>query len=214
MKNILITIGALLVLTLGVSAYFYTSSGAGVKSVVSYEVRQGGTVTATKIRTQNKNWNFSEETTHLNTAPEPNRIQYHVCVVDSGMFKVDHAAGSLSYMSKCQESYKSQAAAEASPYYSHTTTMLGYTVVVTSRPGLTAYFAPALQTYLKFDLGDGMVVEAVNVNTTTVPTVVLPAYSIVSYDDYKEDLAAQLEAEAITQAEYNALYAEIPAQFQ
>jgi len=212
--KILISTIALLVLAFGVSAYIYTSPGAGVKSVISYEVRQGTTVTSTKIRTQNKNWNFSEETTYLNTPPVPNRVQHHVCIIGTGVFSVDHAAGSLKYMSKCTENYRSQATMEASPFYSHTTTLMGYTVVVTVNDGVTSYFAPALQTFLKHDMGEGFVIEAVNIDTTTVPTVVLPSYDVVSYDDYKEDLAIMLEAEEITQAEYDTLYAEIPSQFQ
>lgn len=214
MKKVLLSAFALMVLAFGVSAYFYTSPGAGVKSVISYEVRQGATVTATKIRTQNKNWNFSEETTYLNTAPEPNRVQHSVCIVGNGMFEVDHVAGSLSYLSKCAENYRSQATMEASPFYSETTTLMGYTVVVLTNEGITSYFAPALQAFLKHDLGDGKVIEAVNVDTSTVPTVVLPSYDVVSYDDYKEYLTAVLEAEQITQAEYDTLYAEIPSQFQ
>lgn len=214
MKRILISGFALLVLGLGVSAYMYTTPGAGAKSVITYELRQGSTVTGTKIRTQNKNFNFSEETTYLNASPEPNRLQYHTCIIGNGMYEINHSAGSLRYMSKCEVGYISQETMEASANYSQTTTFLGYTVVVLTNNGITSYFSPALQTFLKHDLGEGRVVEAVNVNITSVPSVVLPAYNVVSYDDYKDDLAAQLEANVITQAEYNALYAEIPSQFQ
>lgn len=63
-------------------------------------------------------------------------------------------------------------------------------------------------------LGDGKVIEATNVTTTGVPTVVLPAYDVVSYDEYKSILTMQLQEAVITQAEYNALYAEIPPEFQ
>lgn len=215
MKNVLLTIAAICCLTLGVGAYIFTETpGAGVKSVITYDVKQGTVVTATKIRTQNKNWNFSEETTYINTSPEPNKIQDYVCIVGNGLYKVDHIAGGLSYMSKCQESYRSQAAAEASPNYVSTSTFLGYTVVIQSNDGLTTYYSPALQTVLKYDLGDGKVIEATNVTTTGVPTVALPAYSVTDYDEYKISLTDQLEAEMITQTEYDTLYAEIPSQFQ
>ena len=87
-------------------------------------------------------------------------------------------------------------------------------MVVETNDTITTYYAPALQQVLKADMGDGKVIEAVNVTTTGVPTVVLPAYDVVSYDEYKAILTMQLEESVITQAEYNALYAEIPSEFQ
>jgi len=204
---------SLLFLIVGVGAYVLTTQ-AGVKSVITYDIKYNSDVIGQKIKVNNKNWNYSEETSYFDAQSLVTTVHTGICIVNDGYYKVNHASGKLRYQSKCEPTYITQAQAESSPDYVNTTTFLGYTVVVTTNDYITVYYSPALQDVLKYDLGNGKVIEATSVTTSGVPTVVLPAYSVESYNEYKEILLMQLQESIITQAEYDQLYNEIPAQFR
>lgn len=213
MKKIVIATVAALFLAVGAIAYVYTLP-AGVKAVITYNVTDDGLLTATKIHTSNKNWNYSEETSYLADDDSVRLIQTHVCIAGDGMYKVNHDTGTLRFQSKCEPAWVTLSQAQASPDYVATETFLGYTVVKQSNEMMTTWYSPDLQAVLKYDFGDGKIIEAVNVTTVGVPNVVLPSYAMESYDEYIAILGAQLAEGKITQAQYDAAYNAIPPQFR
>jgi hypothetical protein len=213
MKKILIASMSALFLVAGAVAYMFTLP-AGVKSVIAYNITQDGYIVGSKVRTSNKNWNYSEETTYLEQDSEVFNIQNHVCVAGDGLYKIDHTAGELSFQSRCEPIHRTLAQAQASPDYVTTTTFLGYQVVVETNELITVYFSPDLQAVLKYQIDGGKVIEATNVTVAGVPSVVLPNYTLTSYDDYIAILDQQLADGFISQAAYDAEYNAIPPEFR
>lgn len=168
-----------------------------------------------RIRVQDSTGKWSIENTLID---ENSTKQNYVAIPGNGLYEVDHVNGKLYY----QDTYDqypgpiSTTNLVNSPDFQGTETICDYVVykAYNETSKITTYYSPELDVFLKIDFGNGTVSEADTVAIDSAQDIILPAYSDISYDEYKNKLYnLQLDGK-MTQAEVDERYLAIPEPYR